>query len=177
MIVIIQSLFSIKGSSIRVEIGNSTDKRIKLMNEIIIGIKVIKMYTWENPFIKLIEKLRKNEINSLRKATLCRYFSLSFHILYQPLMIATIILLGIGLNLKTNWPLTSFFRVFAYLQVLQIYCGFYLPYSIFEFHTSIKSLKRIQVNLININNFSLIFFKIFFVIQKKKGIFTRSKFI
>ncbi len=36
-----------------------TDKRIRLINEIISGIKVIKMYTWEIPFGKLIEYMRK----------------------------------------------------------------------------------------------------------------------
>jgi len=36
-----------------------TDKRICLMNEVISGIQVIKMYTWEKPFAKLIKYIRK----------------------------------------------------------------------------------------------------------------------
>jgi len=36
-----------------------TDKRICLMNEVISGIQVIKMYTWENSFAKLIKYIRK----------------------------------------------------------------------------------------------------------------------
>jgi len=36
-----------------------TDKRICLMNEVISGIQVIKMYTWEKPFAKLINYIRK----------------------------------------------------------------------------------------------------------------------
>ena len=34
------------------------DKRIKKLNEILSGIKVIKMYAWEIPFGKLVADIR-----------------------------------------------------------------------------------------------------------------------
>ena len=36
-----------------------TDKRIRIMNEVITGIRVIKMYAWEYAFKKIVTKLRK----------------------------------------------------------------------------------------------------------------------
>lgn len=36
-----------------------TDKRVRIMNDVILGIQVIKMYAWENAFKKLITKLRR----------------------------------------------------------------------------------------------------------------------
>jgi ATP-binding cassette subfamily C (CFTR/MRP) protein 4 len=36
-----------------------TDNRIRLMNEIISGIRVIKMYGWEKPFSDLISEARR----------------------------------------------------------------------------------------------------------------------
>ena len=35
------------------------DERVKVMNEIIAGMRVIKMYTWEDSFSKWIGQIRK----------------------------------------------------------------------------------------------------------------------
>lgn len=37
-----------------------TDNRIRIMSEIIAGMRVIKMYTWELPFAKLVDQCRKS---------------------------------------------------------------------------------------------------------------------
>ena len=42
------------------------DRRIKLMSEILAGIKVLKLYAWELPFMEAINKIRMEEINVLR---------------------------------------------------------------------------------------------------------------
>ena len=43
----------------RMKIAERTDKRICMMSEIIRGIKVIKMYTWEKLFQDIINNLRR----------------------------------------------------------------------------------------------------------------------
>ncbi|XP_014087149.1 probable multidrug resistance-associated protein lethal(2)03659 isoform X1 [Bactrocera oleae] len=42
------------------------DDRVKLMNEIITAIQVIKMYAWEKSFAKLIANTRKKEIRAIK---------------------------------------------------------------------------------------------------------------
>jgi len=46
-------------SNCRTKIANRTDVRVSLMNEIISGIQLIKIYTWEHFFSKLMEVARK----------------------------------------------------------------------------------------------------------------------
>ena len=46
-------------SSLRAQTAHETDKRIRLMDEIISGIQTIKLYSWEKYFSAVIEKLRR----------------------------------------------------------------------------------------------------------------------
>ncbi|CDH53089.1 multidrug resistance-associated protein 1 [Lichtheimia corymbifera JMRC:FSU:9682] len=49
------------------QMGNK-DARVKLMNEILNGIKVIKLYAWENPFMEKISFIRNDlELATLKK--------------------------------------------------------------------------------------------------------------
>ena len=44
---------------IRLKSARFTDKRVLIMNEVITGIRVIKMYAWEYAFKHVVSKLRK----------------------------------------------------------------------------------------------------------------------
>ncbi|XP_067133640.1 multidrug resistance-associated protein 1-like [Centruroides vittatus] len=43
------------------------DERVKLMNEILGGIKVLKLYAWENSFLQQVLDIRNKEIQHLRR--------------------------------------------------------------------------------------------------------------
>lgn len=43
------------------------DQRIKQMNEVLNGIKVLKLYAWEIAFIRRINHIREQELKCIRK--------------------------------------------------------------------------------------------------------------
>ena len=63
---------------LRVRTAGKTDRRIRLMNEIVNGMKVIKMYTWEKPFASLVHESREEEIGVIRNTSYYRAFNFSF---------------------------------------------------------------------------------------------------
>lgn len=46
------------------------DGRIKLISEILQGIKVLKLYAWENAFMKKVESFRLMELKAVKKNAL-----------------------------------------------------------------------------------------------------------
>lgn len=59
----IQTFFSVcmgkLTANYRYHLVGHTDARIRIMNEIIQGIQAIKMYAWEKPFAKIVDKIRR----------------------------------------------------------------------------------------------------------------------
>ncbi|KAG2460889.1 ATP-binding cassette sub-family C member 3 isoform X3 [Polypterus senegalus] len=58
---------AMKTRAFQVEQMQYKDARIKLMNEVLNGIKVLKLYAWEKSFKDKILEIRQNELNVLKK--------------------------------------------------------------------------------------------------------------
>lgn len=48
--------------TIRLKIGKITDSRVKMITNLIEGIKLVKLYTWEKPYLTMIKNERNKEI-------------------------------------------------------------------------------------------------------------------
>jgi len=51
------------------------DERTKMVNEVLNGIKVIKLYAWEPPMERVINELRERELRLIRKGECLRTLS------------------------------------------------------------------------------------------------------
>jgi len=58
------------GRTIQVEQMKAKDERILLMNEVLQGIKVLKLYAWEKPFMTRIRQCRNREIQCLKRSAI-----------------------------------------------------------------------------------------------------------
>ncbi|KAJ8012699.1 hypothetical protein DPEC_G00045600 [Dallia pectoralis] len=68
----VQTLFGRLFSSLRGKTAALTDSRLRTMNDVVSGIRIIKMYAWEKPFAALVEEVRRKEISKIMKSSYLR---------------------------------------------------------------------------------------------------------
>ncbi|KXJ70399.1 probable multidrug resistance-associated protein lethal(2)03659 [Aedes albopictus] len=76
----LQAWIGKKAATFRMRAAKRTDVRVRFMNEIIQGIQVIKMYTWENSFAKMVDDVRRKEVKALRGSAYVRATLISFFV-------------------------------------------------------------------------------------------------
>ncbi|XP_035902428.1 probable multidrug resistance-associated protein lethal(2)03659 isoform X2 [Anopheles stephensi] len=94
----IQSYTGTLTSRYRLRTALKTDERIRLMDEIIAGIAVIKMYAWERPFSKLISQARRKEMKEVLKSGYLRALYMSFQLFTTRAAILGVMLAFIALD-------------------------------------------------------------------------------
>uniref|UniRef100_A0A182X2U3 Uncharacterized protein n=1 Tax=Anopheles quadriannulatus TaxID=34691 RepID=A0A182X2U3_ANOQN len=94
----IQSYTGTLTSRYRLRTALKTDERIRLMDEIIAGIAVIKLYAWERPFAKLISQARRNEMREVLKSGYLRALYMSFQLFTTRAAILGVMLAFIALD-------------------------------------------------------------------------------
>ncbi|CAL8264121.1 unnamed protein product [Lota lota] len=67
MMVPVNAVIAMKTKTYQVAQMKSKDNRIKLMNELLNGIKVLKLYAWELAFKDKVSAIRESELNVLKK--------------------------------------------------------------------------------------------------------------
>eukprot|EP00102_Acyrthosiphon_pisum_P018651 XP_016655861.1 PREDICTED: probable multidrug resistance-associated protein lethal(2)03659 isoform X2 [Acyrthosiphon pisum] len=129
-------------SDYRSKIAPRTDERVRIMNEIISGIQVIKMYTWEKPFALLVQYARKMEIEQIRGTSWIRVFFQSFRIFHIRFALFTSILSYVLLGNYINTQ--QVFVIISYFNILRITMTVLFPEGVLILGEMLISIKRIQ---------------------------------
>ncbi|KAH8413402.1 hypothetical protein KR009_010872 [Drosophila setifemur] len=137
-----QTFLSRLTSKLRLQTALRTDQRVRMMNEIISGIQVIKMYTWEKPFGKLIEQLRRSEMSSIRKVNYIRGTLLSFEITLGRvaifLSLLGFVLMGGELTAERAFSVTAFYNILRRTMTK------FFPSGMSQFAEMLVTLRRIK---------------------------------
>ncbi|XP_031342831.1 probable multidrug resistance-associated protein lethal(2)03659 isoform X2 [Photinus pyralis] len=130
----------------RFKTATRTDERVRLMNEVIAGIQVIKMYTWEKPFAKFVALARRHEIDSIRGASYIRAIILSFMLFATRVSlfvtILSYVLFGEKVTAKKVFVVTAFYNLLR-----QAMTNF--------FPQAVVQISEANVSINRLNNFML----------------------
>ncbi|KAL6423797.1 hypothetical protein ACFW04_010336 [Cataglyphis niger] len=129
-------------SKLRLKTAIRTDERIRLMSEIISGIQVIKMYTWEKPFQELVNCIRKYEIDVLTLMSYLRGFTLATFVFTERttlyFTILTYVLFGYSISAD------KVFSMAQYFNILQLTMAIFYPLAVASVAETAVSIKRIE---------------------------------
>uniref|UniRef100_A0A158Q5Q4 Multidrug resistance-associated protein lethal(2)03659 n=1 Tax=Dracunculus medinensis TaxID=318479 RepID=A0A158Q5Q4_DRAME len=126
----------------RNEIAVRTDKRVSIMNEILNGIRIIKMYAWEDAFASFIGVLRTKEMKKIRESYIWQSILMGTYFSSGQL----VMLFAIITYLFTGHMLTAerIFVASALYDACRLPITLFVPFALrYLFETKI-SLRRIQ---------------------------------
>lgn len=100
-------------SRLRLRIAVKSDERVRIMNEIVQGIQVIKMYAWELFFKSIVVKVRDEELKYVKYASYIRGFNLVSYVITDRItLFVTIIacaIVGQSTTAEIVFSLTQYF--------------------------------------------------------------------
>ncbi|KAH0619618.1 hypothetical protein JD844_000391 [Phrynosoma platyrhinos] len=118
-----------------------TDKRVRIMNEILTCIKLIKMYAWEKSFAKAVRGIRKAERKILEKAGYVQSVNSALTPIVSTL--AIVMTFFIHTLLKQELTASVAFSVIAMFNVMRFVIAI-LPFSVKAAAEAAVSLKRLK---------------------------------
>ncbi|XP_043261450.1 uncharacterized protein LOC122402590 [Colletes gigas] len=123
-------------------IARLTDRRVQLMNELVAGIQVIKMYVWEKPFATILANIRASEIAKIRIWSYVRATYLSFVVFANRAVLFFTLLSYVSMGNKLK-PDTTFMLA-TYYEMLQLVIAYFCPQAFIVSAEVMVSLRRIQ---------------------------------
>ncbi|KAB0372733.1 hypothetical protein FD755_015486 [Muntiacus reevesi] len=129
--------------SLRSKTAAFTDTRLRTMNEVITGIRTIKMYAWEKSFAELITRLRRKEISKILRSSYLDGMNLIFFDTSSKVILfvtfTTYVLLGNMITVKQVFLAITLYQVVKFTGILLF------PLAIESVAETVASVRRIKV--------------------------------
>ncbi|KAJ3384518.1 hypothetical protein HDU92_003552 [Lobulomyces angularis] len=145
----LQSLFSSIFTRLRSTLVKYQDGRVSSLSDMFSGIMIVKLYTWEVPFIKNIETSRSNEIKFLKKSALVK--SINEAIFFSSATLISSLAFLCYYFISGSLTASRVFSTITLLSNIRLSMTRFFPRSIQMGAECLIALKRIQ-NFLNLDN-------------------------
>lgn len=129
-------------SKLRAKTAALTDERIRLVNEFVAGMRVIKMYSWETPFANLVDNMRRREVRKIQQTSVLRAVNMGMFFMSSKLVLflcfITFALLGNTLTSECVFVSMSLFNSLRLAMTL------YFPFGVGQGAETLISVRRLQ---------------------------------
>ncbi|XP_011877734.1 PREDICTED: multidrug resistance-associated protein 4-like [Vollenhovia emeryi] len=146
VVVPLQSYTGKLSSKFRLQTAIKTDERVRLMDEIISGVQVIKMYAWEKPFCAMVELARKLELRVVTKSSYIRGIYMTFNLFTTRMglfcTLVSMLVFGNELTAAKIFVVSSYFNILAHTMTGMFVRGFA------ELAECMVAIRRLQTFLI-----------------------------
>ncbi|CAL8289846.1 unnamed protein product [Lota lota] len=140
-----QTLFGRLFSTFRSKTAVLTDSRIRTMNEVVSGMRIIKMYAWEKPFASLVSRFRGEEIAYLMKSSMLR--ALNMASFFSASKVLILITFAVYVLLGNTITASRVFVTVSLYGAVRITVTLFFPSAIERLFESYVSAQRIQTFL------------------------------
>ncbi|XP_034461847.1 multidrug resistance-associated protein 4-like isoform X1 [Hippoglossus hippoglossus] len=119
-----------------------TDNRIRIMNEVVSGIRIIKMYAWEKPFSALVTEVRRKEISQILKSSYLR--GLNMASFFASSKIIVFVTFTVYVLLGNTITASSVFVTVSFYGTIKLTVTLFFPLAVEKLSETIVSIRRIQ---------------------------------
>ncbi|CAF1164650.1 unnamed protein product, partial [Didymodactylos carnosus] len=142
LLVLIQLVFSKIFTTYRKNTVKWTDERIKVIHEILVSCQIVKMFSWEESWENVVCDARKNEFNSILKASRLRAINMS--IFFSSLSLISLATFGGSWLMGQTLSPANIFTVLAFFSIIREPMTSFLPLAIERLSDSVIASKRID---------------------------------
>uniref|UniRef100_A0A673BSI4 Cystic fibrosis transmembrane conductance regulator n=1 Tax=Sphaeramia orbicularis TaxID=375764 RepID=A0A673BSI4_9TELE len=123
-----------------------TDNRIRIMNEVVSGIRIIKMYAWEKPFSALLTEVRRKEISQIMKSSYLR--GLNMATFFASSKIIVFVTFTVYALLGNTINASSVFVTVSLYGTIKLTVTLFFPLAVEKLSETIVSVRRIETFLL-----------------------------
>ena len=120
-----------------------SDARVKMVNEVLAGIRIIKFYAWEKPFGKELNRLRDKELKALTKLAYTSAVGFSLIMLSAPIINPILVFLVYINTESVTLDAATAFTTIALFNIMRFPFAF-LPMGFLQYVQSKIALKRLS---------------------------------